>query len=653
MSKKRGFTLVELLAVIVILAIILIIAVPKVISIINDAKRGTFETTAKMIASTAERKKIENNILGNTDDISCESVAKINDIDYESCSISFDGNTAKVTLLGAGKFANMNIVDGTKTSVQVISDVTQSPTYSNQLRKLATTNNTLGVTSINSCATSGKCTPGTAFAIKVNSNDVYKFYVIKDDGKTVTLIMDRNIGNLVKWNSTWDTMGSNPGPIAALEELRSQTNNWTNIDAYNYIFESDVDNYGGTSTSLPLKLNNIRARMLTFTEAIDLGCVVENTSETCPSYLFDKLSSTLTGYWLSTIYSGGAGGAWCMKYNKFIGATGMMDTKGVRPVITLNKKDVAVQSIDIEETNIAVNKNGTYKIVPYVTPVEAGLKNLKYTSSNKNVATVDANGVITGVGAGDAVITIEGSGIKKTINVKVSSLSSLATTNASLEVTSVNACATSGTCEPGTAFAIKVNNSDVYKFYVISDNGSEVAMIMDRNLYSSSDEYKGGVKWISEDDYSKANTNQTSCSYSACADEGPITALNILKARTAGWTNVADKVYEVTDDRGTQPYRISEKMKARLLTYTEASTLNCTETSNSCPSFLRENLGGYDSDIPDGYWLSSGYPGTNLYSSAIHGGITYFWTYALGGFYAQGSSFFRYYGVRPVITLAK
>ena len=37
MNKKNGFTLVELLAVIVILAVILVIAVPQIINVINES----------------------------------------------------------------------------------------------------------------------------------------------------------------------------------------------------------------------------------------------------------------------------------------------------------------------------------------------------------------------------------------------------------------------------------------------------------------------------------------------------------------------------------------------------------------------------------------------------------------------------------------
>ena len=116
MKKRNGFTLVELLAVIVILAIILVIAVPKVMSIIEDAKMGTLESTAKMIASGAEKQKVQNTVLGNTEEITCESVAKLNNLDYKSCTIEFDNNTAKVTIQGNGKFDNLWVCEGTKTN---------------------------------------------------------------------------------------------------------------------------------------------------------------------------------------------------------------------------------------------------------------------------------------------------------------------------------------------------------------------------------------------------------------------------------------------------------------------------------------------------------------------------------------------------------
>ncbi len=51
---KRAFTLVELLAVIVILAIILAIAIPGVSSIIENTKNAAFERQKELIIGAAK-----------------------------------------------------------------------------------------------------------------------------------------------------------------------------------------------------------------------------------------------------------------------------------------------------------------------------------------------------------------------------------------------------------------------------------------------------------------------------------------------------------------------------------------------------------------------------------------------------------------------
>ena len=119
MKKKKGFTLVELLAVIVILAVILIIAMPKISDVIKNSKEASLETTAKLIASQAEKKYTENQVLDNSSTIKCSDVAKISDADYESCNITFDSKgNAKVTIVGRGKFEGLQVLDGTKDSAK-------------------------------------------------------------------------------------------------------------------------------------------------------------------------------------------------------------------------------------------------------------------------------------------------------------------------------------------------------------------------------------------------------------------------------------------------------------------------------------------------------------------------------------------------------
>ncbi len=54
MKKKKGFTLVELLAVIVVLAIILAIAIPSVLGVINNSKIGSLKSSARLMISSAK-----------------------------------------------------------------------------------------------------------------------------------------------------------------------------------------------------------------------------------------------------------------------------------------------------------------------------------------------------------------------------------------------------------------------------------------------------------------------------------------------------------------------------------------------------------------------------------------------------------------------
>ena len=128
MKKKNAFTLIELLAVIVILAVILVIAIPRILDVIETSKKDSFKNAAQLIADSAEKKKVSDKLLGKDESITCKDVAKINDEDYASCTISFDSEgNAKVSITGKGKFDGLKITNGTKENAEV-KEITK-PTY--------------------------------------------------------------------------------------------------------------------------------------------------------------------------------------------------------------------------------------------------------------------------------------------------------------------------------------------------------------------------------------------------------------------------------------------------------------------------------------------------------------------------------------------
>ena len=64
MKKNKGFTLVELLAVIVILAIIMIIAIPAVLQTMQSARQKTFREYVTKVYTTGQNAYLSNQTLG-------------------------------------------------------------------------------------------------------------------------------------------------------------------------------------------------------------------------------------------------------------------------------------------------------------------------------------------------------------------------------------------------------------------------------------------------------------------------------------------------------------------------------------------------------------------------------------------------------------
>ena len=113
---KKGITLVELLAAIVIL----VIAVPQIMNVIESARKGSIESTAKLIAEGAEREYTNRKILGKDTNIKCSDVSSMNSNDYGTCVITFDNRgKATVKVTGKGKFEGYTC-NGNSTNMECI-----------------------------------------------------------------------------------------------------------------------------------------------------------------------------------------------------------------------------------------------------------------------------------------------------------------------------------------------------------------------------------------------------------------------------------------------------------------------------------------------------------------------------------------------------
>ena len=102
--KNKGFTLVELLAVIAILALLVIIALPNVLKMFNQAKKDTFLTESKNIYKEISKKYISETMKGN----------KINIISNTNNKLDLESNNLKynVKLNNDGSIKEFEVSNG-------------------------------------------------------------------------------------------------------------------------------------------------------------------------------------------------------------------------------------------------------------------------------------------------------------------------------------------------------------------------------------------------------------------------------------------------------------------------------------------------------------------------------------------------------------
>ena len=390
--KKNAFTLIELLAVIVILAIIALIAVPIVLNIIDDSKTSSDEQSVELYLDTAEKivtKKQLSNPNFNPDkceiqdngDLKCYTNNEL----LDTLKIEMKGkmpNKGEITILN-NKFNYKNIWFNNKKYYAI-------------------------ATLLNDADNNNEISIGDKYSYKVNDTDTFNFYVLSTNSdNTVNLIMNSNIcengtldykhdsnsGNCeYAWYDDGDMNTSNDtnnfGPVTAMQVLYNATKNWNNVPdmdlsgdkkyidkgnlgwiGYGYgtlettpsgikitdTLGTEVTREGNLTPIIPYELNkSLKARLATYDEVTGPYTKCNSNPGSCEPWLIEnmKYSPTSSGkysinknngisniltYWLISAapnYS---------HYARYVTYDGMGDTegngtsclRGLRPVITV------------------------------------------------------------------------------------------------------------------------------------------------------------------------------------------------------------------------------------------------------------------------------------------------------------------------------
>ena len=102
------------------------------------------------------------------------------------------------------------------------------------------------------------------------------------------------------------------------------------------------------------------------------------------------------------------GTEWNDVYNLNLGENVILKDTNVtiKAFTTQGNEKINVTGVELNKTSLSMNVGETSNLVATVKPENAQNKNVKWTSSNENIATVNEEGIITAVAEGEAKITV-------------------------------------------------------------------------------------------------------------------------------------------------------------------------------------------------------------------------------------------------------
>ena len=329
-EKNKGFTLVELLAVIVILAIIALIATPIILNVINDAKKQAAKDSAYGYMDAVEKYIVSSELEDTSIKDGTYSVEDLNSMGVSVKGSIPDNGTIKIE---SGSVKSYDIgIDG-----YVVSN--------GEIEKVSTTKSIENGTAVYYNPETGKkCSKEEVKSTTGTKSGCMKWYVFndKEGNATVNVILDHN----TKANETWNSTGNNSEMKEVKIALENDTKDWKNTarlitanEVAKITGNTDFDASKTGQDWFYLDSNN-QTQTANASNKSKYAWLFDYTYE-CTSYGCNTSGSSNYGYWTSTSYKDNSTSAWRVDRNGNLRTNDVTFTGlGVRPVITISKPNI-------------------------------------------------------------------------------------------------------------------------------------------------------------------------------------------------------------------------------------------------------------------------------------------------------------------------
>ena len=331
-EKNKGFTLVELLAVIVILALIALIATPIILNVINDAKKQAAKDSAYGYMDAVEKYIVSSELEDKSIQDGTYRVEELNK------KISVKGSTPDN--------GNIEIKNSSVKSYDI--GIDGYVVRNGKVEKVSTTKSFKNGTAVYyNPETETKCKSSEAVSTTGKNSGCMKWYVFndKEGNATVNVILDHNTTANVAWNST----RSNSEMKEVKKALENDTKDWKNTARL--ITANEIAKITEHPTFDASRENQDRfcldtnkpdtANWCAKTKGTSKYTWLFDYTSVCTDYGCNISDSSNWGYWTSIPYKDNTINVWVV--NSYGSLTLDYVTRtvvGIRPVITISKSNI-------------------------------------------------------------------------------------------------------------------------------------------------------------------------------------------------------------------------------------------------------------------------------------------------------------------------